>query len=107
MERIAQLVAANRLYAEKLWETAIDIEVALGAEETEKVADVAGRKWTVLGLRRMGAAQAGGEQWCKRPCAVLQDRTDPDADTKAVWATKGLENIPDRCTDLFESKTDT
>ena len=59
LDRIAQLVAAGRQYAEKSRETAIDVGTALGVGETGKVADVAaGRRWVVLGFRRVGAAVA-------------------------------------------------
>ena len=102
MESIAKLVAAHKRYSEKSQEILAEVEEALGVGQTEKVADMVGRKYIVLGFRRMGVVQ-DTEQWRKRPRVVLQD---PDADTKTVWATKGLENVLDGCVDLFESKTD-
>ncbi|KAK3792681.1 hypothetical protein RRG08_032318 [Elysia crispata] len=98
LDRIAQLVAAGRQYAEKSRETAIDVGTALGVGGTGKVADLA--------AAAAGATQqeADAQLWRKNPRVVLRDAADPD--TVVVWATKGLGAILDGCADLFESKTD-
>ncbi|EDO49458.1 predicted protein [Nematostella vectensis] len=92
LAKLAELAGEHKRYAERSQETARDVEEALGAGGTEKVADVAGRRWTALGFRRMGAAPG---QYNKHPRVVLQAAPVPqeaggletDADTRVVWAT--------------------
>jgi len=95
LAKLAELAGAHKRYAERSQETARNVEEVL-ASKTEKVADLAGRRWTVLGFRRMDCP---GQ--CKNPRVVLQQ----GAETRVVWATKSLETLLDGCADLFESSS--
>jgi len=104
LERLAHIAQAFRQYSEKSKETRHDVENALGTSKTEKVAEVAGRRWNVLGFRRLPGP---GEEDCSKSSRVVLRTVDAtnEQETTVVWATKGLEKILDGCADLFETSS--
>ena len=104
MERLSQLVAGYRRYAEKLQQTRVEIEDTLRTQ-SGKVADIpSGRKWLVLGYRRSRATTA--RRVVLRCCEATTDDDSCQATALGVWATQGLERILDGCAYVFESDTD-
>ena len=104
MERLSQLVAGYRRYAEKLQQKRVEIEDTLRTQ-SGKVADIpSGRKWLVLGYRRSRATTA--QRVVLRCCEATTDDDSCQATALGVWATQGLERILDGCAYVFESDTD-
>ena len=102
MERLSQLVAGYRRYAEKLQQARVEFETL--RTQWDKVVDIpSGRKWLVLGYRHSRATLAPGVvlQCCE---ATTDDSCQATA--CSVWATQGLERVLDGCADVFESDTD-
>jgi len=102
LERLAHIAQAFRRYSERSAKTKNIVEEALGTNKTEKVAEMVGRRYNVLGFRRLlGHEDSDGSK--KRSRVVLRA---VGQGPKAVWATKGLEKVLDSCADLFESSQD-
>ena len=102
LERLAHIAQAFQRYSERSATTKHTVEEALGTNKTEKVAEMVGRRWNVVGFRRLGGHEDSDGSKKKSRVVLRAAGQEP----KVVWAKKGLEKVLDRCADLFESSQD-